>query len=188
MALYWAACAVVASTTGYWGALAASAPAPARARLAALAATLAAQAPYWGAVAGPSAATRRLDVVAIGVFAGVNALLETAAFAAAARAGAAAASRLGPSPTLAAIASFTSLSAYCGAIHAGFWERVFPPHLPPRGSRGVRLMRVALALFVPMTASWMALMAAGDMAAVVALHWVADVSAGCALRLRGPCG
>lgn len=188
MALYWAACAVTATAMGYWGALAASAPAPGRTRAVGLAATLAAQAPYWAAVAAPSAAARRLDVAAILTFAGVNAVLETAAFSAAARGGGAAAACLGLSPTLCSLASFISLSAYCGVIHAGFWERVFPPHLPDKGSAGAWMMRGALVLFVPMTAAWMALMAAGDMAAVVALHFLADASAGGALRLRGPRG
>ena len=190
MAAYWAACAALGSATGFFTSLARTPrwpPFPLVA--AALAATLAPQPFYWAAVA-PAAreAGRRVEVLAILSFTAVNAVLETATFDAAARAGAWAASSFAPAIPP-ALAGFTALSMYCGFIHALFWEAVFPPHLPPPHTRRATLMRVALALFGPMTAAWCALLlweGGVGRGVVVGLHAVADVAAGAALRLEGP--
>ena len=192
MAAYWAACAALGSVTGFFTSLARvprSPPAPLVA--AALAATLAPQ-PFYCAAVAPAAreAGRGFNVAAILSFAAVNAVLETAAFDAAARAGVWAASSFAPAIPP-ALAGFTALSLYCGFVHALFWEAVFPPHLPPPHTRRATLMRVALALFGPMTAAWCALLlwgGGGGRGVVVGLHAVADAAAGAALRLEGPRG
>ena len=160
MTAYWSVCAVLGSVTGFFAALARPPvhPPPTPLLVAAVVATLAPQPFYWAAVAPASkAAGRRLSVPAIAAFAAVNALLETAAFDAAARAGVAVAAAVAPAVPR-ALAAFTSLSAYCGLIHALFWESVFPLHLPAPGTRAAALMRVALALFGPMTAAWCGLL------------------------------
>jgi len=253
---------------------------PARLVFLSLLLTLAPQPFYWRAVSERAAATRpgRRDWGAIATFSVVNPLLETAVFKwmvdlGAAAAGAAAVSTtttsrlsssffglfpssspppLPPPSPFSSLASFLLLSAYCGLVHALFWDKcAFPPHRPPppllveaekakrataaaaaaaataaksgagstrrgattreeeeelrRAEAIVRqqrsAMNAALLLFFPMTAAWHRLLllassgsGSGDtsrsspaaLAAVVALHAVADLSATFSLRLRGP--
>ena len=114
--------------------------------VAAAAATLAPQPFYFFATARASARLRALSLPGVALFAVVNGILETAIFdAVAVGGGALAAGAVGNSASAAARAAggFTALSAYCGAIHALFWERVFPPHLPAPGTRAAKAMRVS---------------------------------------------
>lgn len=198
IAAYWCVCAAVGLASGFFKGLAhpnpTHAPPPRWLLAAAAVATLAPQPFYFAATARASAEKRKLSLIGITLFAIVNGILETAAFDAAARAGAAlttaAAVDAAHHPAARAVAAFTTLSAYCGFIHALFWEHVFPPHLPAPGTREARAMRLCLALFGPMTATWCGLLLAGDggRRAVVVAHVVADAAAATALRLQAPAG
>lgn len=191
IALYWALCTAVATHTGFFATVARppSPPPPRHLVSAATVATLAPQPLYFAAV---STRGRRLSPPTVAAFAAANGLLETAVFDAVARVGAAAvdAACVGGAPAAArAGAAFAALAAYCGAIHALFWERAFPPHLPRQGTRQAACMRACLALFVPMTAAWCGLLCLDrgrGVRTVVALHVLADAAAGAALRLRPP--
>ena len=186
MALYWLACALLGWGGGYWAELAAPPAASRSPPWATGLGLLAAAAPqpfYFGAVGRASAAARPAPRAwpAIAGFALANGLLESFAFRAVRDAGATVVGGRGPAGAAAGLAA---LAAYCGAIHALFWERVFPPHLPRRGSPEAGAMRAALALFLPMTAAFAAL----DLRSLVAAHVVADAAAATALRLPPPWG
>ena len=192
MALYWAACALVAWRAGYWAELASPPPARASPPWATLLGVLAAAVPqpfYFRAVGRASATARPArSWPGIALFACANGLLESFAFRAVRDAGAAAARVLAPpgrapGGTTSFLAGLAALSLYCGLIHALFWERVFPPHLPPPGAASARRdMHAALVLFLPMTAAFAAL----DLRAMVAAHVFADAAAAAALQLPPP--
>jgi len=197
MAAYWAACAALAYHLGYWAELAAPVSPPPSPPWAVALGLLSAAAPqpFYFAAVGPAAAAARpvRSWAAVTLFALTNGLLESFAFRAVRDAGAAAAGRLvgaGAIPpaaaaTTRALGGLAALVAYCGAVHALFWERVFPPHLPSRDDPAARAaMRTALALFFPMTLAFAAL----DLRAVVAAHALADAAAAAALRLPPPWG
>ena len=120
---------------------------------------------------------------AVATFAAVNGVLETFAFRAVLDAGAAVAAAAGGTPAVAAAAGLTAFFAYCGFIHAAFWEPlVFPPHVPAPGSPDRPAMDAALALFFPMAVA----LACLDLRSAAALHVAADAAAAAVLRLPPP--
>ena len=146
IALYWLTCACVGCATGFFTQLASPAKHASPPRwlvVAAAAATLAPQPFYFLATARASARLRRFSVPGVTLFAVVNGVVETAIFDAVAMGGGAlAAGSVGDSASARAAGAFTALSAYCAAIHALFWENVFPPHVPAPGTPAAKAMRV----------------------------------------------
>ena len=171
MAADWAACAALATACGYWTELKSPrspSPSPPWALALGLLSAAAPQPFYFSAVGPAAAAARARSWPAVALFAGINGLLESFAFRVSRDAGVWVAGALIPSPSPAACfgAGLATLSLYCGAVHALFWERVFPPHLPVPGTPAARAMRGALVLFFPMTVAFAAL----DLRSVVLAH------------------
>lgn len=75
-------------------------------------------------------ASRPLDTATLIVFPVFNGVFETTLFAAAFRGGAAIARAAGSPPIGRFLAGTTTFFAFSGLIHALFWLRILPPHMP----------------------------------------------------------